>query len=69
MGKWPTISKSPHLIDTKLTVVHFAFGPQYIGTGLGIFRSLDLYDNLAWRTANQSILEISKYNGSGLVRY
>jgi len=57
MAKWPTISKSPHLIDTKLTVAHFAFGPQYLGTGMGIFRSLGLYDNLALRTANRSMLE------------
>lgn len=54
-GRWPTISKSPHFIDSKFIVVHFAFSPQYLGHGLDIFRSLPLNDNIAARVLNQSI--------------
>ena len=54
-GKWPTIANASHLIDSKLTVVHFAFAPQYLGSGMDIFRSLPLYNMLVSRLTNMSL--------------
>ena len=34
LGKWPSMSRQKHVVDTQFTVVHFAFGPQrkhYLG--------------------------------------
>lgn len=60
-GKWPTISNFSHIIDTQLTVVHFAFKSQYTGYGSNILWSLPQYAMLANTLTDKSTVQQSEH--------
>ena len=48
IGKWPSLSRMDHLIDTHFTVVHFGFGLQYkTDKGKDFSRLIAHYDELS----------------------
>ena len=47
VGDWPSITRKKHLVDTKFTVVHFAYGIQRMTYSGNIHEDLNKYATLA----------------------